>query len=107
MQQTPPAGGQHNTGMAMIAYLLFFVPLLTGDAHKDEFVKFHTNQGTLLFILSVAVSVVGTVVPFLGWFLVIPLGGLFTFVLFVMGIINASKGEMKELPVIGKYQIIK
>ena len=31
--------------MAIIAYILFFVPLLTGDRKKSPFVKFHTNQG--------------------------------------------------------------
>lgn len=102
-----PAGGEKNTGMAMIAYLVFFVPLITGDAHKDPFVKYHTNQGTLLSILAVATSIVGTVVPVLGWFLILPLGSLLTLVFFVMGLINASKGEMKPLPLIGQYEIIK
>jgi uncharacterized membrane protein len=32
---------------------------------------------------------------------------LIFFILMIIGIINAVKGEMKELPVIGKYKILK
>ena len=102
--QTPPTG-EKNTGMAVIAYLLFFVPLLTGE--KSEFVKYHTNQGIVLFLFSVAVSVVGTVVPLLGWFLILPVGTIMVLVFLVMGILNAINGEMKPLPLIGKYQLLK
>ena len=38
-----------NTGMAVVAYLIFFIPLLT-DAKDDPYVKFHTKQGVVLFI---------------------------------------------------------
>lgn len=91
-----------NTGMAVVAYILFFVPLLT-DAKDDPFVKFHVKQGLTLFIAAVALQVVGMVVPVIGWFLILPLAGLFTLVLFVVGVLHAVNGEEKELPVIGKY----
>jgi uncharacterized membrane protein len=93
---------QKNTGMAVVAYILFFVPLLT-DAKNDPFVKFHVKQGLVLLITSVAISVVGSFIPVVGWSVIRPLGGLFTLVLFVMGVLNAVNGVEKELPVIGKY----
>lgn len=102
--QAPPTG-EKNTGMAIIAYLLFFVPLLAGE--KSEFVKYHTNQGLILFLFSLGVSVIGSVVPILGWFLILPFGTIMVLVLLVMGILNAVNGEMKPLPVIGKYQLLK
>jgi uncharacterized membrane protein len=91
-----------NTGMAVVAYILFFVPLLT-DAKNDSFVKFHVKQGLVLLITSVAISVVGSFIPVIGWSVIRPLGGLFTLVLFVMGVLNAVNGVEKELPVVGQF----
>lgn len=88
--------------MAVVAYILFFVPLLT-DAKDDPFVKFHVKQGLVLLIASIALQVVGAVVPVIGWFLILPLVGLATLVLFVIGILHAVNGEEKELPVIGQF----
>jgi len=38
-----------NTGMAVVAYFIFFLPLLT-EAKKDPFVKYHVRQGLGLLI---------------------------------------------------------
>ena len=93
---------KQNTGMAVIAYILFFVPLLTGDAKKDEFVKFHTKQGLVLFIVALALGIVFGMVPFLWWTLnwILQLGIL---VLLIIGIINAVNGKKEPLPIIGKF----
>lgn len=85
---------EKNTAMAIIAYIIFFIPLLTEDK-KDPFVLFHVKQGLALFIL----SVVSSFIPVIGWFIGYPL----SVILFVIGILNASKGLEKELPVIGVY----
>lgn len=83
--------------------ILWLVGLLAG---KTEFAKFHANQGLVLFIAGVIISAVSAI-PIVGWFIVAPLGSIATLVLAIMGIVNAAKGEMKPLPVIGKFQIIK
>lgn len=103
MDQTPhqPAGPKHNTTMAVIAYILFFVPLLTGDAKKDEFVKYHTKQGLALFILWIGTNLLYMILPF--WFAI---GWIFTlagFALLIVGIVNAVNGKKEPLPVIGKF----
>jgi len=41
--------------------------------------------------------------PFIGWFIVGPIGGIITIILFIMGIINALGGKQQPLPVIGKF----
>jgi uncharacterized membrane protein len=114
VQSTPPpfVGGEQqnpneekNIGMAIVAYFLFFVPLLAGD--KTQFVRYHVNQALVLVLFAIAVNVIGTLVPFIGWFIILPIGGIMAFVLWLMGIINASKGEMKPLPLIGGFEIIK
>lgn len=89
-----------NTGMAIVAYIIFFIPLLT-DAKDDPFVKYHVKQGLILFIGYVCEMIVG-VFPFIGW-LIAPLLGIFLFVLLIIGIVNAVNGKEKPLPIIGKF----
>ena len=92
---------QKNIGMAIVAYIIFFIPLLT-DAKKDPFVKYHVKQGIVLFIASVLVGIISYILP---WQLSIisQLLEVCVFVLMVIGIVNASKGAQKPLPVIGKF----
>jgi len=96
---------EDNKVIAILAYLVFFLPLLA--AKDSRFAMYHGNQGFLLFLLLLAVNTVGTVVPILGWLIILPIGNLLILALLIMGIINASKGEEKPLPIIGKYTIIK
>lgn len=90
---------------AALAYILFFIPLIVDK--DSEYGKFHANQGLNLLLLGIAVSVLGALIPFIGWFIISPVGGLLVLVLAIMGIINALNGEEKELPIIGKYRLLK
>ncbi len=94
----PPSSGSSNTGMAILAYIgiLVLIPFLT-DAKNDPFVKFHIKQGLVLLIFWVLGSVFFWI-PFIGWLL-----WLGVIVLMIMGIMNASNGQQKELPVIGQF----
>jgi uncharacterized membrane protein len=91
-----------NVGMGIVAYLIFFIPLLT-DSKDDPFVKFHVKQGLNLLIFAVVGSVVSGIIPVIGWFILGPIISIASLVLGIMGIINAANKEMKELPLIGKY----
>jgi uncharacterized membrane protein len=108
---------ENNKAMALIAYIgiLCLIPILTGDYKKSPFVKFHTNQGVVLFITWIAWWFLSFILGFIfrGWFL----GFIFSIVSFavwvmflvlvVLGIINAVNGRMKPLPLIGNFEIIK
>jgi len=94
-----------NKGICALAYIIFFIPMLV-DSNNEEY-KFHTNQGLNLFLLFLAISIVGSFIPVIGWFIILPLGGIMALVLCVMGIINAVNEKQKELPIIGKYRLIK
>lgn len=87
------------------AYLVFFIPLILDSENVDY--KFHANQGLNLLIMSIIIYIVGVFVPVIGWFIVLPLGGIALVILFFMGVINALNGSNKELPIIGKWQLIK
>ena len=131
VQQTEAGGGQDNSKtMSILAYILFFIPLATGAHKTSPVVKFHTNQGTVLFITFVAYSILSAIlravitvkreVVFLGiktgeyiritpWWLstILWIGSIGISVLCIIGIVNAIKERTRELPLIGKFKIIK
>jgi uncharacterized membrane protein len=99
----PKAQGDRKTIMAVLAYVLFLIPLLAGDAKKDEFVKFHTKQGFALFLVAVALTVLGWIIPFyFWWYQIVWLLNLGLLILFILGIVNAAGGKKTPLPVIGQ-----
>lgn len=93
-------------GVAAVAYILFFVPLLTNP--DSQFAKFHANQGLILLIAGLVLNIISSflMVVLIG-FLLMPLAWLFVIVLAIMGIVNALNGEMKPLPLIGNITLIK
>ena len=112
------AGASNDKLMGILAYLgiLVLVPILA--AKDSKFARFHANQGLVLLIAYIIVSVACNVitgatvaldVPIIGLFLGIIawVAGIFCFVLAIMGIINAANGEEKELPIIGGYKLLK
>jgi uncharacterized membrane protein len=134
--QASPQDAEENKGMAIIAYVIFFVPLITGDYKKSPFVKFHTNQGTILAIVAAGLLIVwsilwaiitsiltslvgrGTYTAIVSGYrtaitmarissVVTPILVILILVLLAIGILNVVKGRMKPLPVIGKFTIIK
>ena len=90
---------EKNTVMAAVAYIVFFIPLLTEDKN-DPFVKFHVRQGMVLFVVWFASGII-SMVPLIGW--VAPILMLGVIALIVIGAMGALKGEQKPLPFIGKY----
>ena len=94
-----------NRHMAILAYLglLFLVPLFA--AKDSPFARYHTNQGILLFVVQ-TIGIAATQIPYAGW-VAGAIVNVFTTALLVIGLINAFKGEAKELPVIGKFRILK
>jgi uncharacterized membrane protein len=87
--------------MAVISYIgpLCLIPILTKE--KDEFVQFHAKQGLVLFIGEVAMWLVVGFVPILWVFA--NLVNLFWLVLSIIGIINVTKNEKKEIPLVGQF----
>ncbi len=99
------ADAEKNKGMAILAYFIFFIPMLT-DAKESKFAMFHANQSLVLLLAGTVVSIIGTIIPFIGWFLILPLGLLLVMIFWIMGLINAAGGKMKELPLIGGIHIL-
>lgn len=114
-----------NKLMAVLAYLgpLWLIPFIT---KKDSrFTRFHCRQGFNLLLVDIAYSVISAILSAIiktphyiygvyygsytpGWFSVILwLVSIPLFALSVIGILNANNGKAKELPIIGKFKIIK
>lgn len=91
--------------MAFVAYLIFFIPLLIEESKKNKFVMFHTEQALVIVLTYVAVFILAFVasiiVPCVGALLFLLY--IFPFVLWIIGIINALSGKVKELPLIGQF----
>ena len=117
---------QQNKVMAVLAYLswLVLVPILA--AKESKFARFHANQGLVLAIAEIVLGIVnGVISAILGALTAIPaIGVLFgilsvlvgivfwvlgivCFIFSILGIINAAQGQAKELPLIGKFTILK
>jgi uncharacterized membrane protein len=97
-----------NKTMAIIGYIgiLVIIPLITGGWKNSPFLKYHTNQSLILWIGAIAAYIVLGIlarIPFLGWLFAIlySLVGLVSFILMIIGIVTANKGEEKPLPIIG------
>lgn len=117
-QQQPPVQNNNGGGQDMlqkkvicaIAYLfgiLFFLPLILYP--NDEFGKFHANQTLVLLIVSVVGGVVCgilSLIPFAG-IIISAAFSILMLVLCIIGLVGAAQGQMKELPVIGKFKLIK
>ncbi len=104
-QQNNGQQKETNNLINAVAYLIFFIPLIV-DGNNEEY-KFHANQGLVLLILGIIVSVLGSILPIIGWFVILPVGLIFVLVLAIIGIINGINRKQKELPLIGKIKLIK
>ena len=92
---------QNNTLMGILSYIgpLVIIPYLT--TKEDPFVKFHIEQGLVLFVIEIAVWILGMFMfPF--W-MIASLINLATFILSIIGIINVTQGKQKELPIVGMW----
>ena len=103
--QADPNDAEKNKGMAILAYILFFIPMLT-EAKDSKFAMFHANQSLVLLIAGFVGIFVSGIIPILGWFLLGPVVSVLWIVFLIIGIINAANGKMKELPLIGGIHIL-
>lgn len=103
--QSAPKSEDNGKLCAVLSYFLIGIIWYFADEKMKtkELVKFHVKQSLVLLIISIILQVVGTVLPIIGWFIILPLASLFTFIWAIIGIVYAINGEQKELPLIGGY----
>ena len=114
---------EQNKVMGILAYLsiLVLVPILA--APNSKFARFHANQGLVLLIATIGWAIVDGILSailraiflrslnMLGVYLfcgaILNLVYIAFTVLAIIGIINVVNGRAKELPVIGKFRVLK
>ena len=90
--------------MAIAACFIFFLPLLT-EAKHSPFAMHWANQSLLRAFLHFA-AMFFMAIPILGWGIGIVLNFV-AFAFLVISIIWAVQGQAKQLPIIGKYTLLK
>lgn len=98
---------EKNKTMAGLAYLVFFLPLIT--CPDSKFAKYHSNQALILLIFGIASSIIAFILIFvpivgglIGWLMRIVF-----LVYWVLGLVDAFGGKAKQFPFIGEITIIK
>ena len=99
--------GKNSTGLQPnVAGLLCYVAgFVTGIIFliiekENKFVRFHAMQSTILFGFIFVLDIVLSFIPFIGWML-IPLVGIASLILWILLMIKAYNGETYKLPVVG------
>ena len=94
-----------NRGMAVLCYMgpLFIIPLLT--RRGSAFVRYHANQGLVLFLVELMVDFCGAL-PAIGG-IAAAAGAVLVLLGFISGISNALGGRMRPMPVFGGINILK
>ena len=91
--------------------ILFFLPLILYK--NDEEAKFRANEGLVLLIVSIIGNAVFGILTAIGGAVATVFGiitGVFNLgilILAIIGIINVINGDKKELPLLGKYKLIR
>lgn len=109
-QQTPAneTAAYMDKLFGVLAYFGILVLIPVFAAPKSQFVRFHSNQGLVLFVIEVIVSAILLFLGGIGIFrLVFNTVRLACLILSITGIIAAMQGQEKELPVIGGITLLK
>jgi uncharacterized membrane protein len=102
---------QDGKTMAILAYIIWLIPLLA--ARDKKFAMYHTEQAIMLWIAFIVIYIAIWILTFIvgqissSLACIISILGIIPWlaflVLWIMGLINAAGGKLKELPLIGSY----
>ena len=103
-QKAPMANksdAEANKWMGVLSYLgvLCLIPFFA--AKKSAFAQHHAKQGLVLFLIVVISRIATTFLPWAMEDTIDSIVSLAAFVLSIMGIMNAWKGTMWDMPVVG------
>ncbi|MCI9151706.1 MAG: zinc-ribbon domain-containing protein [Lachnospiraceae bacterium] len=102
--------------MGILAYIGFLVLVPILAEKQNPFVRYHANQGLVLFLGEILYALLHRVLVRVFLVTIFPLGVVLNIVLsiaslvfvayMVIGIVNVCNGKAKELPVIGGIRLI-
>jgi uncharacterized membrane protein len=103
----PVSGGLSQNNAAALAYLTFIpaiIFLVMEPYNKNAFIRFHAFQCIAFSVVAFAIHLVLMFIPIIGWAISLLLTLVF-FILWIMCIMKASKGEWYKLPIIGDFAL--
>lgn len=103
--QPVSAGGLSENSAAALSYLTFIpaiIFLVIEPYNRSAFVRFNAIQCIAFSVVAFGLHIVLLFIPIIGWLISLVLTLVF-FILWVMCIMKASKGEWYKLPIIGDF----
>ena len=88
---------------SIIGYIFFFVPMIMHD--DNQFARFHCNQSILNLALSTIVSVLLSMIPYVGPYLM-ALQEILCVIWMIRGMIYAARGKAVGIPLVGWITIL-
>ena len=85
--------GKTKAIIAHIYWIGWVIALIINSNQKDEITSFYLRQLLGIFLFTLL-----AIIPGLGWII-----GILSVVFWILSLIGAVNGEMKETPVVGKY----
>lgn len=86
--------GKTKAIIAHITYIGWIIALVINSNEKDEITSYYLRQLLGIYLFTIVISFI-PLLNFIGWILAL--------VFWIMSLVGAVNGEMKETPVIGKY----
>lgn len=86
--------GKTKAIVAHITWIGWLIALIVNSNQKDEITSFYIRQLLGLYLFGLVITFI-PVINIIGWILVL--------IFWIISLIGAVNGEMKELPVVGKY----
>lgn len=86
--------GKTKAIVAHITWIGWLIALIINSSQKDEIASYYIRQTLGIYLFTLVVSIV-PVLNIIGWIIGI--------IFWIMSLIGAVNGEMKETPVVGKY----
>jgi uncharacterized membrane protein len=101
----PAQSGLSDNAAGALAYVTIIpaiIFLIVEPYNKNAYIRFHAWQSIFMGIAAFAIDIVLSVIPVIGW-IILPFFMLAFFVVWLLVLLKASKGQRFVLPVIGKF----
>lgn len=86
--------GKTKAIVAHITFIGWIIALVINSSEKDEFASYYIRQLLGLYLTGLIL----TLIPVIGWIV-----SIVVFVFWIMSLVGAIQGEIKETPIVGKY----
>ena len=96
-QQPSSSNGQLIAIVSYLSLIGWIIAFILYQNDKSEIAIYHIRQSLGINIIAIIGWIIFWI-PILGW-----LAAIFLFVIWIMGLISAAQGEMKPVPLFGKF----